>query len=218
MFDRIPAHIDALRIETVIDVGAAHGTPALYRRFPDARLLLVDPLEEHEEALRIVLESRIGSYDLCALGRVSGEVVINVVPNSIERSSILERTPLTALNEQDAEGSGVRTVALRTLDEVVADHGVPGPFGVKIDTEGFELEVLLGAGKTLAASQWLAIEVSIGRRFEGSYEFVDLVNVLDDHGFRLDNIMKVARKGHQARYADMLFVRREDQQLSPDSI
>src|SRR5256885_13873223 len=38
--------------KTIIDVGAADGTSGLYDYFPDADLLLIDPLEEHMPALR----------------------------------------------------------------------------------------------------------------------------------------------------------------------
>lgn len=216
-YSRVPEHVDELPIKTVIDVGAAHGTASLYARFPEPRLLLVDPLQEHEGAMRRVLKSRPGSYEVCALGRGGGEVKIRVARSALTRSSILARMPLTSLPDEDAR-LDERTVPLRTLDDVVARHAPPGPFGLKLDTEGFELEVLLGAPTTLASCQWIVAEVSIGRRFEGSYEFVDLIVLLDRHGFRLDNIMKVARSGPQARYADVLFVRREDRQRLPDSI
>ena len=37
---------------TVIDVGAANGTRALYEAYPDARLVLIEPLVEHEPDLQ----------------------------------------------------------------------------------------------------------------------------------------------------------------------
>ncbi len=41
------ARARGLRPGTLIDVGVAHGTPELYAAFPDARLLLVEPLADY---------------------------------------------------------------------------------------------------------------------------------------------------------------------------
>src|SRR3989442_12701698 len=37
---------------TVIDVGAAYGTPALYAAFPDAYHVMIEPLADYEPSLR----------------------------------------------------------------------------------------------------------------------------------------------------------------------
>ena len=49
-----------------------------------------------------------------------------------------------------------RRVQLRTLDEIV---GEASPTFLKMDVEGFEIDVLKGATKTLAKKELLAIEI-----------------------------------------------------------
>lgn len=51
---------------TVIDVGVASGTPALYTRFPNARHLLIEPLEEFEERLQTICSRYDAEYVLAA--------------------------------------------------------------------------------------------------------------------------------------------------------
>ena len=55
---------------TVIDVGVAHGTPALYQTFPDARHLLIEPVEECTPFLEaIARQFRQVEYILAAAAR-----------------------------------------------------------------------------------------------------------------------------------------------------
>src|SRR5205085_1347525 len=124
---------------TLIDVGVAAGTPELYDAFAGARRLLVEPLREWEPGLRaIVAAAPAGSaYELCAAGPQNGELEIGV-HRVLACSSIVG----------DRRGDGVdverRVVPVRRLDDIVAEHGLKGPFVVKVDTEGAELQVLSG--------------------------------------------------------------------------
>ena len=59
-----PAYIRRLgfRPQTIIDVGVAHGTPQLYAAFPDAQLILVEPLSEYFEGIARLLDRRRGVH------------------------------------------------------------------------------------------------------------------------------------------------------------
>ncbi len=59
--------------KTIIDVGVASGTPALYRTFPDCYFLLIEPLKEFESDLIAILKRYPGSYVLAAAGSSSGQ-------------------------------------------------------------------------------------------------------------------------------------------------
>ena len=47
-----------IRPKTVIDIGAAGGTPELMAAFPDARLVLVEPLTEFADELDQIAQTR----------------------------------------------------------------------------------------------------------------------------------------------------------------
>ena len=53
---------------TVVDVGAAYGTPPIYEAFPQSFLVLIEPLKEYEPYLAEILEKYKGKYFLTALG------------------------------------------------------------------------------------------------------------------------------------------------------
>ncbi len=171
------------QVRTVIDVGVADGTPHLYEAFPEADLLLIDPLpvvERVAEALQA--QGRSVRHHVGAVGRECASLAFGVADARQSRSSFHDRTSLTA-------GPTTRAilVPVRTLDQVAA--GELPPFGLKIDTEGHEIEVLAGAAATLRQSAFVQMEVSVKRRFVGGYSFADAIACMADHGFALLDIL-----------------------------
>jgi hypothetical protein len=91
------------------------------------------------------------------------------------------------------------------LDELLGEIDAKGPFGIKIDTEGFELEVLKGARAVLSETAFVFAEVNLTERFEGSYRPSELIGFLADHGFELADPIPNAQ---HARHFDGLFLPR----------
>ena len=171
--------------ETVIDIGVAHGTPALYRAFPDAYHVLIEPLREFEPSMRQQLRTVRGEYVVTAVGNREGSIEINLDPNAPWTSSVLESryaADTDAVRER-------REVELTTLDRLVERRGWAAPFGLKIDTEGFERDVIEGATTVLGQTQFVIAEVSVAERFEGGYTFADLVALMDARGFALCDVL-----------------------------
>ncbi len=201
------------RPRTVIDVGVARGTPWLYEAFPDAKLVLIDPNPVFREALSNLQRSLNADAYFHALGAQAGEAVLQqdqAVPGS---SSLLAVSP--QLTKQWANQGVVRTVSsvkieVQTLDDTLRSGAYEAPFVIKIDTEGYEREVLLGAAASLEKTDVVIVEASVMRRFEGSYEFADLIRLLDDRGFRLYDLLDVRTfgRGGPINYLDAAFVRR----------
>ena len=197
----------AVAPRTVVDVGCADGTLDLYGAFPEADLLLIDPVREYEPALRRLLAQRRGVYAPVAAGATPGELAMHVVPQRPELSSLLDRLPDPRFV---AEVSEQRTVPVRTVDGLVAEHGLKGPYGLKIDVEGYELEVVRGATETLRESMFVVAETSLLPRFEGGYRFLDLALELDRYGFEPATILYVrVTKDGRTPWANILYLPRE---------
>jgi FkbM family methyltransferase len=175
-----------------VDVGACQGTRELYKAFPDAYHVLVEPLEEHEPHLRAILRNYRGQYFVTALGRSEGTVTINVEPKRFWRSSVHKRTALTMTGDVGQP----RTIPVTTLDALQAEHGFEPPFGLKVDTEGADLDVVEGAHEFLRETEFVIAEVSIAERFEGGYSFFDFVQAMARRQFELCDVLElVPRKG-----------------------
>ncbi len=118
-----------------------------------------------------------------AIGASDGFIEINVAANSVSSSAL----PMLASHVSAAPGSvytAVERVPLRTLDSLADRYFTPGSIGfLKIDTQGFESEVLKGARTTLARIAGLQLELSIVPLYEGQLLMTELMAQIHALGF-----------------------------------
>ena len=190
--------------ETVIDVGAAVGTAELYEAFPDAHLVLIEPLSECREQLEQWLSTHDGELVESAVGSREGTIEMLVDREAPWVSSILR-----PVRPRDGSAPVKRTVPITTLDRLHEQRGWKGPFGLKLDSEGFELEIVKGATRLLAETQFVVAEVSVAPRFEGGYTFAEFVALMDQRGFALCDVLDgwKARPAGNLIFLDALFHR-----------
>jgi FkbM family methyltransferase len=193
----------AQSVTSLIDVGCAFGTPDFYALRKDASLLLVDPVAEYLPWIEKILARRPGKHAITALGARAGEILLNVDLDAPTRSSALSRTALTRTGGRVEQ----RRVPVVTLDSLVESLELRPPFGLKIDTEGYELEVLRGATQTLSKTEILIAEISVLPRFERSYSFLELLQYLDGAGFEIHRVLTANRDPQGLiRFLDVAFV------------
>lgn len=160
----------------VIDVGVGPGTPELYEAFPEAKLLLVEPLEEWSDHLEWLRRERGAEIVFAAAGATEGDVEI-FVHRAPYCSSILGD-----IAGEDTDGAR-RSVPVVRLDDIAQERGLRGPFVLKADVEGAELDVLSGAPEVLRATELALLEVSLFELVPGAPQFHDVVSWMHDHGF-----------------------------------
>jgi len=204
-----PEHLAAYGFapDVVADVGVAEGTPSLYAAWPDALFVLIDPRAEVEEELKD--RPAKAAFHACAVGREDGVLDLRIPVTKGGRTGAMagfrEIAGPMGRNVVDIE---TRRVPVRRLDDVLRDH--PGRVGLKVDTEGFELEVLEGAPETLDRTDFAILELSLTPRFEGLAPPSRVIALLARHGLELRDILSLpgdGRGGPQPRYADALFTR-----------
>jgi FkbM family methyltransferase len=191
----------------ILDVGAARGEWTLEAAlvWPGAKFLLVDPLEENRAALtRVVGQVRNAAFEIAAVGREVGSTTIHVHPD-LDGSSLYEE------REETIAGS-IRSVAMTTVDQSVLDHELDGPYLLKADVQGAELAVVEGAAATLAATEFVVLEVSLFDFFLGAApQLEDLVAAMGKCGFVAWDIFGIGYRPIDGALAqvDMVFVRRD---------
>lgn len=169
---------------TFIDIGASDGIWSLRarRHFPRAKFLLFEPLAERQAALAR-LKARHG-FDVvpAAAGDRAGQVAFAIDP-ALDGSGVA------------APGAtGTRSVAVETIDAAVAAHALPGPYGLKLDTHGYEIPVLSGATHVLTQTQLLIIEAYNFELTPGCLRFHELCAWLEARGFRCVDLADPMRR------------------------
>ncbi len=195
------------RPRTVVDVGVGYGTPwpdynVFYEAFPESYFVLIEPLKEFEPYMQEILKKYKGEYFLTALGARNEKRIINIEPRFIQRSSIYNRNQLELTGDSLSE----REIPVTTLDALMEKHNFQPPFGLKIDTEGFEMQVIEGAFKFLRETQFIIAEVPIANRFEGGYSFAEFITLMDKKGFCVCDIMDIGRADDsEVIFMDLVF-------------
>lgn len=140
-------------ITTIFDVGANEGHVArdLINTFPEARLECFEPVEKTYLALTRNTPSVRCRCHRLAMGALAGMATIHVGDNSL-MSSILDSSGATS----------TETIAVSTVDDFVNDHSIKHIDLLKIDTEGFDIEVLKGAEATLLRGEVKFIFTEVG--------------------------------------------------------
>ena len=191
---------------TVVDVGVCDGTPMLYEAFPEAFQVLVEPLKENEPHLQSILQRYRGEYFLTAVGAREENVTIKVESSGqLNKSSIHSRTDEFKSNPVEE-----REIPVTTLDALLERHNFAPPFGLKVDTEGFEYQVIQGARNFLRATQFVIAEVNVAKIYEDSYSFADFIGLMDENGFALYDILHTGRKRSfpwELNFVDAMFTR-----------
>jgi FkbM family methyltransferase len=161
---------------TVIDVGVGPGTPELYAAFPGVRLVLVEPLEEWRGHLEEIQRTCSADVVIAAAGSRPGsmEIAVHRVPAC---------SSMFGARQGDGSPAPRRSVPVITLDELVAERGATGPYVVKVDVEGGELEVLGGADGVLREAELVLLEVSLFQLVPEAPQLHDVVAWMHDHGF-----------------------------------
>jgi FkbM family methyltransferase len=190
--------------QTLIDVGVAYQTSELYEAFRDATILLIEPLVEFEPFLRKICASYNAQYILAAAGETRGNAVLNVHTDKVGSSLLNEVEGISV------DGSP-RTVPIITIDEACLERNLRGPFLIKVDVQGAELQVLAGAKRTLQEAQAVILEVTLFGTMIGGPQFYDIVHLMKQSDFVAYDIFAVNYRPLDGALAqiDMIFVRED---------
>ena len=194
---------------TVIDVGASRGQFALFAatRWPEAKILCFEPLPLPRQKLQEVLGGRVEVFDV-ALGSAKGSSVMQVSGRDDSSSMLTMAAQLTEYPETATVDQ--TEVEVACLAEYLADgEALPGTILLKIDVQGFELEVLRGCADALALVDQVYCECSFQELYAGQPMAGEVVSFLQASDFELAGVYGTVRgrDGRQIQ-ADLLFNRR----------
>lgn len=173
-------------IDTIVDVGANEGLFA--RRLRDegfsGRIISFEPLSS--VFVQLALASAADPAWECvrlALGATAGEKTLNVARN-LASSSFLPMVSGLPEAEPRLAYIGTEECSVSTLDTLAPDLFQPEELlYLKLDVQGFELEVLRGAGATLDRVLALDVELSLTPLYQGGPLMDEVVAYLAERDY-----------------------------------
>jgi FkbM family methyltransferase len=207
-------HIDSLElleicrplgVETIYDIGANVGTWSLLAKaiFPTASIQAFEPLESCREAF-LRNTAPVHGVDLHEVALGPDDRVATMHVGAVSDTSSL----LPPCGDAEREGADVRELPVRSLDSFVIANKLPEPDLLKLDVQGYELEVLKGAPMMLQRAKAVICEVSFVPLYEGQCLFADVVTFMSLAGFSLRAFALETRTGIALEQTDVLFVQK----------
>ena len=198
-------YFDTFKIDCVLDVGANIGQYATHIRIES-----FEPLGSASEKLRSKAKQdgagkwKVHNY---ALGSAPGTDTINVSTHSAASSF----RKLSAIEHAiDLTTVGQETVTIVRLDSIYSELCASSEnVCLKIDTQGFEMQVLEGAGTRLSEIKLIQLEASLVPQYMGESLIEDLIAYLRSRSFVPIWIINgyAAEPSFQLYQADVIFAR-----------
>ena len=166
-------------IKSILDIGASNGKWSIHTMdvFPSASYLAIEPLHERKDALEN-LKKRYSNFDyvLCVAGDTDDQEVTLNVSDDLDGSTV------------DGTGGELRKVPVRTVDAIISERKLGGPFLLKFDTHGYEIPILNGARDTLDRTNVIVMEVYNFEITDLAKRFHEMCLHMEKLGFRCYDI------------------------------
>lgn len=215
LFAGIPAAIEHEKLfaitgslQTIVDIGANRGQFSVVARKhnSNAEIYAFEPLAKPFNTLmgRFSGDDKFHGHNLC-LGNSEGEIAFNVAAKS-DSSSVLLVSTNHANRHNDARVSETTLVSICRLDDIFSNMVIKRPALLKLDVQGFELEVLKGGWMALDKFDFIYVECAFEELYKNQALVGDVIEYMKDRGFSLCSFVNLYySKPGVSSEADVLF-------------
>ncbi len=169
--------------ESIVDVGAGSGEWARLAAsiWPSTRIFGFEPNRTERHHLEETKRS-LSQFDF-----IQG--VLGPERREIQYRNVGHQTSLL-----DGESVATESTDMYALDELIEEGRVPSPQFIKLDVQGFELEVLKGGAKALRDCDGVLLEVNFFEFLPGAATFAETVSFFSDRDFVLYDVAGIFRR------------------------
>ncbi|SNR76897.1 methyltransferase, FkbM family [Haloechinothrix alba] len=196
--------LQAYGVNCVIDVGAHKGQYARQLRQAgyNGHIVSFEPVPEifaHLES-KAEKDPKWTVYG-CALGRAEDTLEMNVVSGTM--SSILPPSEYgTGRYKRFRDITSVEVPVRRLdqmLDEIIPDELTEPRLYLKMDTQGYDLEVFAGMGERMHEVVGMQSEVAVLQIYEGMPRLTEAIDTFEKAGFEITGMFPVTREAGTGR-------------------
>jgi len=200
--------ISLTQSECVVDIGANRGQFALVCRknLPKAMIYSFEPLQEPAKVFEKVFQGdpRVKLFH-CAVGPEMSQKTIHV--SMQDDSSSLLPISLQSKVFPGTEEKESRAIEMCPLNAVLTADNIVAPALLKIDVQGYEMEVLRGCESLLSCFEYVYIECSFIELYEGQALAYQVIDYLHAHGFHFAGVYNLYYRSGKAIQGDFLFLK-----------
>jgi FkbM family methyltransferase len=202
--------LSGLDCRTVVDIGANRGQFSLVARQcqPQARVISFEPLPAAAAKFRAVFagDDRVTLHE-AAIGPATGNATLHISRQD-DSSSLLPITGTQVALFPGTAEADTATVHVAPLREFVSVSDIRPPALLKLDVQGYELEVLRGCEDLLNRFTYVYAECSFVELYAGQALADEVIAWLRERGFKLRGVHNMDYdRGGRAIQADFLFGR-----------
>mgnify|MGYP001470185354 CR=1 FL=1 len=210
------AGINKVKTNILFDIGANIGQFAseMRRKGFKGKIVSFEPLEDARKKL-LVNSSKDSNWiihEKTAIGDTNGFVDINLARNSVS-SSILNMLETHSNAENNSIYIGKERTPIFTLD-TIADIYLDDASNcfVKIDTQGYEWQVIEGAKNVLKKSKGVICELSLVDLYEKQRVWIDIIRRLEEEDFILWSLIRgfTDRRDGRSLQVDGVFLKKSE--------
>ena len=170
-------------IETLIDVGSNKGQFILITKkfFPNISIHSFEPLNEELSIQKSILKNNNIYYYNLALGNEENEDNIYITKRK-DSSSLLK--PKIGISEI-YKTNEIRKIKISTIDKIFLNKNLKKPILLKLDVQGYEMNVLRGSNQYLRNIDYIICEISYSDVYEKQAMSDEIINHLNTNNFEI---------------------------------
>ncbi len=186
-------------VKTIFDVGANIGQTSLFlsNHFPQADIFAFEPIKDTYELFKNNSKNlpKIQPFNY-AFGSQETQKLIQLRENS-ELNTLVNSKNTAVIEEKKVE-----TVTIKTLDNFCKSKNIDKIDILKMDVQGYELEVLYGADYYLKNNliSFIYTEIDFNPDNQECQYFEDINKLFQQNNFRLSGFYEFFRWGENKRY------------------
>ena len=189
--------------KTLIDVGSNKGQFSLIIRkfFPNIIIHSFEPQVEILNLQKKILGINNINYYNFALGNEERELELYITKRK-DSSSVLR--PILSKNKNYIINEK-KKISVKKLDELLDFKSIEKPSIIKLDVQGYELEVLKGSENTLDYIDYVIAEISSTEIYENQTQADELIRFLGSKSFEIKDRCNLGRVEDKLFQEDVLF-------------